>query len=107
MQQNILPADPPPPHPDPGGGQKVKIKLFQNKSYCISNRGIVNAALCKHIIILSLLTPSTPGVGSKVKTFLLKVVMLHLKLKGMEHRVSCKHIFCTYTHAQPRGWIKR
>ena len=68
MQQNILPADPP-PHPDPGGGQKVKIKLFQNKSYCISNRGIVNAALCKHIIILSLLTPSTPGVGSKVKTF--------------------------------------
>ena len=55
--------------------------------------------------ILSLHTPSTPGVGSKVQTFLfLKVVMLHFKLIRMEHRAPCKYIFCTYTHPQPLGW---
>ena len=56
--------------------------------------------------ILSLHTPSTPGVGSEGKNifFLLKVVMLHIKLKGMEYRAPCKHIFCPYTHPQPLGW---
>ena len=49
--------------------------------------------------ILSLHTPSTPGVGSNVKTFFLKVVMLHIKLKGMEHKA---HMLCTHTPSTPR-----
>ena len=54
--------------------------------------------------ILSLHTPSAPGVGSKDKnTFFLKVVMMHIKLKGMERSASCKHINCPYTHPKPLG----
>ena len=55
--------------------------------------------------ILSLHTPSTPGVGSKVKTiFFLKVVMLYTKLIGMKHRAPCLHIFCPNTHPRPLVW---
>ena len=52
--------------------------------------------------ILSLYTPSVPGVESK-QLFFLTVVMLHIKLNGMEHRTSCKHIFCPKTPSTP-GW---
>ena len=48
--------------------------------------------------ILSLYTPSTPGMGSKVITFFLKVVMLHIKLNGMEHKTLCKYrVFLTHS----------
>ena len=57
--------------------------------------------------ILSLHTPSTPGVWSKVKHFYLKVVMSHVKLMGMDQRPACKHIFCPYTQPRLPDGVKR
>ena len=54
--------------------------------------------------ILSLYTPSVPGVLSKgLNIFFLKEVNFHIKLTGVEHRAPCKHILCPYMHPQSRG----
>ena len=52
--------------------------------------------------MLSLLTPTTPGVGSK-DFFFLKVVMLHIKLKWKKCRPTCKVTLWIYTHPWPLG----
>ena len=56
--------------------------------------------------ILSLHTPSTPGMGSNGQNiYFLKVVILHLKLKGMEHRAPYEHIFCPKVNKPECGHV--
>ena len=55
--------------------------------------------------ILSLHTPSVPGVWSKCPNiFPSESSCVLIKLKGMEHRAPHKHIFCPYTHPLPLGF---
>ena len=101
MVANILPVDPPTP------GAWSKFTLFQNMVMLhIKLKGMTNAATCMQPHILSLHTPSTPGVGSEVQIVFLTEschVALHMKLKGTEHnRAPFKHILCPYTHPQPQ-----
>ena len=87
----------PDPLPLGGGGQEVKIQLFSEHGHVAYQIKWNHDCSNMQAHILSLHTPSTPGVGSKVKHF----------LKGMEHRAPCKHILCPYTHPQLVGLIKR
>ena len=55
--------------------------------------------------ILSLNTPSIPGVRSNGHDCLFqKIVMLHIKLKGMARTTTCDQPFCPYTQTRPLGW---
>ena len=85
------------------GGSKGHNSTFSVHGHVVYQKGMTNAATCKHIFWPYPLPPPL-GMGSKVKTFFfLKVVILHIKLIGMEHRALCKHIFCPDTHPGPLG----
>ena len=81
-----------------GWGQKVKTFFSSESSHVAYQiKGHIAKSTTK-AHILSLHTPSAPGVGSKGQNiFFLKVVILHIKFKGMELR----HIFCPYIHPPP------
>ena len=56
--------------------------------------------------ILSLHTPSTPGMGSKVITFFSERSHVAYQKNGMEHKTLCNYKVCPYTQHRPLGWVK-
>ena len=80
-----------------GWGQKVKLYLLL-KVVMLQNW----AQSTMKASVLSLHTPTTPGVGSKGHfCSFLKVVMLHIKVKWKKCRPTCKVTLWIYTQSWP------
>ena len=90
----------------PGVGSKDQTFFSERNHVAYQSKGNGARTTIK-ANILSLCTPSTPGVVSKGQILFsfLKVVMLHIKSKGKKCRPTCKQ---KLTHTPDLwGWVER